>query len=198
MRVKTTTPTNVGRLAVLAAVLVIAGVGESSAQVFTPTYMAPRGGSELGFYISDGPGDFALEGIWRRGSGSYDLGLRAGLADTEDLTFLVGGELRNPLSVGAPIDLAVTGAAQGAFGDVSGGGFLVGLTIGHTFAVDELAFTPYVHPRAGLVEGFGSDGFDLELLADLGLDVRIGSNLELRFGFGIDSGADWGIGLAWR
>jgi hypothetical protein len=183
---------------VLAAALTAA---PASAQVFTPSYMAPRSSSDIGIYLSDGPGDFAIEGIWRRAGGSWDLGLRGGLADTRDLGILLGAELRNPLRTGAPLDLAVTGHAQGLIipDADSGAGFLAGLSIGYTFESPDISFTPYLHPRAGIIAGFGADDLDLELLADLGFDVRINQSLELRFGIAFeDMGADWGIGLAWR
>lgn len=189
----------IGRCVGLVALFVVMGVEGAAGQVFTPTFMAPRSSSDLGIYLSDGPGEFSIEGIWRRSSGSYDLGLRGGVADADDLILLLGAEIRNPLSVSAPIDVAVSGTAQGAFGDRSAGGVLLGVAVGHTFEADDLAITPYFHPRAGMVRPFFPDEWDLELLADIGVDVRIGSNLELRFGFGFDEPTtDWGIGLAWR
>jgi hypothetical protein len=175
-------------------------VSIAQAQVFTPTYMAPRAASDVGIYLADGPGSFAIEGIWRSSYGGYDLGLRGGLADTEDVSILIGGEYRNPISAGAPLDLAFTGHAQGLLSDDgSAAGFLAGLSIGHTFVSSELSFTPYLHPRAGLVTGFGDDDLELELLADFGFDLRFSPSMELRFAISFeDQGADWGIGFAWR
>lgn len=183
---------------VITAVLAVVGVGELKAQVFTPTYMAPRLSSDMGLYLSDGPGEFALEGILRRGFGGYDLGVRVGLADTEDVTFLIGGELRHPVAQTAPIDLAVTGHAQGAFGDGSAAGFMIGLTGGYTFEAPGIAFTPYIHPRVGGVDA--GDDFDLELLADLGFDLSFSPALDIRLGitFTDDHGAEFGVGFAWR
>ncbi|MEX2570492.1 MAG: hypothetical protein WD737_04250 [Gemmatimonadota bacterium] len=188
-----------GRSIGLTVVGIVLTAGATQAQVFTPTFMAPGGASDVGLYLSEGPGDFAIEGIWRRSSGGYDLGFRGGVADLGDLSVLVGGELRNPLALGAPVDVAVTGAAQGVIGDVSGAGFLVGLSVGHTFGAADFALTPYLHPRVGLVNGFGPDDFELELLADFGFDFRISPRLDLRFGIAVDDvGAEWGVGFAWR
>jgi hypothetical protein len=172
----------------------------AEAQVFTPTFMAPRQSSDIGLYLSDGPGEFSIEGIMRRGFGAYDLGFRLGLADTEDLTVLVGGELRHPVAQTAPIDLSVTGHAQGAFGDRSGLGVLLGLALGYTFTTPEIAFTPYLHPRVGGVESLYGDDFDLELLADLGFDLRFSQSFDVRLGitFEDEHGAEFGVGLAWR
>jgi hypothetical protein len=189
-------------IAAIAVIAALTGMTAApvEAQLFTPSYMAPRPSSDIGIYLSDGPGDFAVEGILRRSSGAYDLGFRAGIADTNDLSVLLGVELRNPIAISAPIDVAVTGGAQGAFGDISDGGLLLGVSIGHTFVAPELGLTPYLHPRIGLVT-FDEDGDDigLELLADLGFDVSFNRNLELRFGISLDDvAAEWGIGLAWR
>jgi hypothetical protein len=186
----------VGGVAILC---LVAGVETVGAQVFTPTFMAPRQASDVGIYLSDGPGSFSVEGIWRGSTAGYDLGVRVGLADTDDLSVLLGAELRNPVAVGAPIDLAVTGSAQGVFGGRSGAGFLLGLVVGHTFATPGLAFTPYLHPRVGLVQPLRHSDFELDLLADLGFDVRISPRLDLRLGVALDGhGAGWGVGFAWR
>jgi hypothetical protein len=185
----------------LAAGLLATGT-PAAAQVFTPTFLAPRASSDAGIYLSDGPGEFALEGIFRRGFGGYDLGFRVGLADTRDATLLLGGELRSPLRAGtAPLDLALTAGAQALLGDVDAVGVQGGLSIGHTFVPGEITFTPYLHPRIALVDGLGvDDDFDLELLADLGLDLAFRSGLALRIGIALDdeAGGDWGVGLVWR
>lgn len=186
------------RSAALAAIFQVAVAASADAQVFTPSYLAPRQSSDAGVYLSDGPGEFAVEGIWRRSLGDFDFGFRAGVADTDDLSFMIGADYRNPLPLGgSPLDISITGGAQALLGDASGVGFAAGLTAGHTFAMPGLAFTPYIHPRIGLVD-YGVDEFDLELLADFGLDIQASSRLDLRFGFGLDSTSDWGVGFAWR
>lgn len=175
--------------------------GSVQAQIWTPTYMAPRSSSDFGIYLSDGPGDLAVEGIWRRGAGGYDLGLRVGVADTEDLSLLVGGELRSPLAVGAaPLDLALTAGIQGLLGDAEALGAQLGLTLGHTFVPGAFTLTPYIHPRIGVVSGLGRrDDADLDLLADLGIDFGFSPNLLLRIGIPFEQpGSGLGIGLAWR
>ena len=174
-----------------------------SAQVFTPTYQAPRSSSDLGIYLSDGPGSLAVEGLLRSGFGGFDVGLRAGIADAQDVAVLLGADLRNPLALGtAPLDVAFTAGLQALIGGGNALGFQGGLSIGHTFVPDAGGFsvTPYIHPRAALIDGTGpGDGFDLDLLADLGFDVGLASGLIVRIGINLEApGADWGIGLAWR
>lgn len=177
-----------------AALLVLPSLG--SAQVFTPSYLAPVRSSDVGIYLSEGPGDFAVEGIWRSSFGAYDLGLRGGLADTNDLSVLLGLDYRRPIALSAPIDLAATGSVQGMLGGADAAGLMAGLSIGTTLGSPGALFIPFVHPRVGLVAG--DLGGDLELLADLGFDLHL-SNLAIRFGLTIDDIASgWGVGLAWR
>ena len=189
-------------LSAAAAVALISATGTSAnAQVFTLPFMAPQSESSLGVYLSD-YGDLALEGIARGNYGGFNLGLRGGIVDAGDLTGVtIGGELRNPLSVGtAPLDLAFTAGIQGLLGDFEGLGVQAGLSLGHTFVPDQggFRFTPYIHPRVAFVDpGEPADG-DLEVLADIGFDLDFASNLSLRFGANVGDGADWGIGVAWR
>lgn len=189
-----------------ALVMLLATSAVVEAQIFTPTYMPPRGvGGELGLYVSDGPGDLGIEGIWRQSGGTYDLGLRVGFADVPDGALMVGGEIRNPIQLaGAPIGLAFTAGAQGVLGgEVNGVGVQAGFSAGHTFVPGNFNVTPYLHPRLALVRPIRlSDAdadFDVEVLAELGVEMEFQSNLLLRLG--IDLGgesADWGLGLSWR
>lgn len=175
--------------------------GTASAQIFTPTYMSPAMSSDLGIYVSDGPGDFALEGIWRQGMGGMDLGLRAGLVDVGDAALTIGGELRTPLGLAtAPLNVAITGGIQGMIGEGEALGIQAGLSVGHTFIADQLALTPYIHPRIAVINGFApDDDGDVDVLADVGLDVDLSSGLSVRLGIAIsDVGGDFGVGLAWR
>lgn len=176
------------------------GVVSVQAQVFTPTFMAPRPAGDVGIYVSDGPGDFSIEGIWRQHFGGYDLGFRGGVASADDAALLVGAELRNPLQLtGAPISLAFTAGLQAVIGDRTGAGFQAGLTAGHTFVPGNFSITPYLHPRIGLVSRPERDGLDANILADVGFDFDFQPNLSFRIGLGLaNETASWGIGLAWR
>lgn len=184
----------------VAAAAAVLFAGQSQAQVFTPTFQSTARGSDIGLYLSDGPGELAIEGIWRRNFGTGDLGLRAGFADVGDGALLVGADWRQPLNLQtAPLDLALTLGAQGAFGAGVGIGGQVGVAIGHTFAESGLRITPYVHPRVGVVAGIGDESdTELDVLADVGVDLDFTPNLSLRFGANLGEGADWGIGLALR
>jgi hypothetical protein len=181
--------------AVAAALFVSAS--DIHAQVFTPTYQAPVVMNDLGVYVSDSPGDLALEGIYRAGP----VGLRVGYVDAEpDGLISVGGEVRAPIGEAAPLDVAFTAGAQGLIGDVDALGLQAGLTIGHRFVNPGLAFTPYIHPRIALIDGFAEDDeWETELLAELGLDAEFSQNLIFRLSVGLsDQTPDVGVGLAWR
>lgn len=167
------------------------------AQVFTPSYQAPVVMYDLGVYLSDSPGDLALEGIYRAGP----IGLRVGYVDAEpDGLVSVGGEARVPIMERAPIDVAFTAGVQGLIGEVDALGLQAGLTIGHRFVNPGLALTPYIHPRIALIDGFAEDDdWETELLGELGLDAEFSQNLIFRLSLGLsDESPDVGLGLAWR
>lgn len=169
------------------------------AQVFTPTFMSPQRSADVGVYLSDGPGDFAVEGIWRRNLGAYDLGFRAGIADVGGLVVLVGAEFRTPLEIAdAPVEVALAGGVQGAFGEGSAAGFQGGVSVGAPIVEGNFTFVPYIHPRLAILSRFGQEDFDLDPLADVGFDLLLPQNLRFRVGFGLGGPtARWGVGFSW-
>ncbi len=176
----------------------------AEAQIFTPSYLTPRQSSDVGIHISDGfgrGGGLAVEGLWRRGFGQYDLGIRGGVGEGAGNAYLlIGGDYRRPLVLGTnPISLALTGGAQAAIGENSAFGLDVGVTLGSTFTPEGIGVTPYLHPRIGLVTRGGDDRSGLAVLADLGVEVEVQPNflIRLALGFGSETSA-FGIGLAWR
>jgi len=176
----------------------------ASAQLFTPSYLSPRPSSDVGVHLSDGfgrGGGLAVEGIWRRGFGGYDLGGRAGIGESGgDAVLLIGADYRRPLALQtAPVLVAATGGAQVAVGSASAFGIDAGATIGATFTPEGISVTPYMHPRLALLRSADTAEFGLALLADLGVEVEVQPNLKIRLGLGFGSEtADFGIGLAWR
>jgi hypothetical protein len=180
----------------LTALLPLLFAGAASAQVFTPTYTSPRLLNELGIYVSDGPGDLALEGIWRGGP----MGLRVGYVDVAGGVLSIGGELRSPIPItGAPLGLAFTAGAQALLGDADAAGVQAGLSAGYTFFGTGMAFTPYLHPRVGMVRPLAGTDWGFEVMADVGVDVEFYTNLVARLGISLgDIGSSWGVGLAWR
>lgn len=173
----------------------------AAAQVFTPTFLAPRQGGSTGVYVSDyDVGDLAVEGIFRRGFGSFDLGLRAGVVDAGGTDFTIGGEYRNPLVFGtAPVDVAVTAAAQALIGEADWLGLQAGVSLGTTLVPGSFSVTPYVHPRLAFIGEPGGAGLDSDLLAEIGADFELGNRAAVRLAIGLDDvGADWGLGFSWR
>jgi len=185
--------------AALAAASLALSPRASSAQVFTPTYMAPRPSNDVGIYF-DNIGDFGLEGIIRRHYVGNDLGLRVGVVGGDASALMVGGELRSPLSLQtAPLDLALTAGVQAIFGDYDRIGFQGGLSIGHTFVTPGLTITPYIHPRLAFTDDVNDD-FNADVFADVGADFALAPNLVIRVGVPLDDkgGSNFGIGLAWH
>ena len=170
----------------------------AAAQVLTPTFQAPTSSNDIGIYVVD-VGDLGVEGVLRRSLGAGDLGLRAGFADVNDgNVLLLGVDYRNPLQLSgtAPLAIAFTVGAQAALLDAEVFGVQGGLSVGYAFDSPDLRLTPYIHPRLALVSS--DDDTELEVLADVGLDVGITPTLDLRFGANLGDGADWGLGLAFR
>lgn len=186
-------------LAALAAASLALSPRASHAQVFTPTYMAPRASNDVGIYYAD-IGDFGLEGILRRHYVGNDLGLRVGVIGGDNSALMVGGELRSPLSLQtAPLDLALTAGIQAIFGDYDRIGFQGGLSIGHTFVTPGVTLTPYIHPRLAFTDDVNNN-LKADVRADVGVDFALAPNLTIRLGVPLESHhtADFGIGLAWR
>lgn len=191
----------------LAAAALGATFAPARAQVFTPPFLAPQLGPDLGVYLSAGvaPDDgLAIEGVWRRPFGSYELGVRGGLGEVGgSLSLLLGGDYRNPLPVPAdlaPLLVAVTGGAQLAVGGSAALGLDAGVSVGSRLEVEGVPLTPYLNPRLGVVTGIpGTAGPDLTLLVDLGVDVELGGGRVARLAIGLGQHtAALGMGLGWR
>lgn len=183
---------------------------DAVAQVFTPSFLSPVRGQDLGLYLSGGfgpSGGLAVEAAQSRGMGVFDLVLRAGIGDGDSgAVVLLGAGYRNPLDVDLELHpdvelmAAVTGGAQAVLGSGSGFGVDAGVTVGSRVESGELRFTPYLNPRLALVETLRStDGLDLTLLADLGVDLEISPRLVGRLALGLGGPtANFSLGVAWR
>ena len=178
--------------------------GQAEAQVFTPTFLSPVPSNDFGAYVSDWGGGLGVEGIWRRQSrGGSNLGLHAGYVDLGDGSLTLGLDMRNPVVLaGAPIGLAFTVGGQAVIGDETFLGGQIGFTAGQALPAGGMTVTPYIHPRLAIATGFIGDGadseFEVDVLADVGLDLDFASGVALRLGANLGDGANWGLGVAFR
>ncbi len=122
--------------------------------------------------------------------------LDAGLVDrkgSDNLSLFVGGGIGQELTRARgdqPLDVLFTAGAGAAFG---GGSTLlripVGVSIGHTFALDEgIAITPYVHPRAS-IDLASSGGRDNGSQSEVSLNFDLGVNIQVNKQFAVRAGA---------
>jgi hypothetical protein len=76
-----------------------------------------------------------------------------------------------------------------------------GLTLGHDFSGDGIGFTPFISPRVVLdacldCDRRGDDNdLSLDFAVDIGLDIRLTSNVAVRFGATLGDREGVGIGL---
>ena len=196
-----------GALAALALVIATGG-GAAAQETGTPVFKAPYRAfttHEFGGNLSfpSGNVNFALEGFYGLGHGSYDIGFRGGLEDLEgtgDTRVLLGADFRTRVvraSERFPLDGAFTlglGLNAGDGPDV----FLIpiGLSLGRRFLLEgsKISFVPYVQPV--LAPAFSSDNSDLEAALGLGVDVRFSSTVDFRVSGGVGDIEGISLGLA--
>jgi hypothetical protein len=154
---------------------------------------------------------------WREGwKAGRHWQLDAGMADRKGsgtLLLFAGGSVGQELITATaeqPLDMLLTAGAGASFAK---GGTLVrlpvGVSLGHTFALDQgMSLTPYLHPRAS-IDVCGSCGArsnsrsELSLNFDLGVNWQVSRELAVRLA-GAFSGSDlvgtddtFAVGLNW-
>jgi hypothetical protein len=143
-----------------------------------------------------------VQGIWRQ-SGNINLGVRAGVGN--DLV-LVGAEFYGPLRLaGSPLLLAWQAGIGAGFNDVTllrlPVGVSAGLELGGTGALQLL---PYAFPRIALevaavdVGGEEETRTDVDFAVDLGADLTLSPQQQLRVGATLAERGAFGVGLAYR
>lgn len=183
-------------LALALVLVVLCAAGGASAQVFTPTYLSPQVRNDIGVYLSDGPGNLAIEGIWRGGP----IGIRLGYVDASDGLLSLGGAYFRAVQVeDESLELLATLGAQGLIGEGGGGGAQAGVSAGYTFLPGGIPVTPYLHPRVALVDALGEEGLAVEALAEVGAEVVVSPQWVARLSVGVSGvGANVGFGVAVR
>lgn len=196
---------------ILVLVLLAGAAGTSSAQeTGTPIFRAPYRAfehHELGLSLSD-PGQgvgAAVEGSYRYGSGSYDFGMRGGIADFNGpgSAVLLGADFRTQVvsySESFPLDGSLTLGIGGVFGnDVDDVGYLpVGISLGRRFELENSStvFVPYLHPI--VIPAFGgSGGSDVGFSLGLGVDIKFSDKWAIRASGGLGDLEGVGVSIAY-
>ncbi|HJS48447.1 MAG TPA: hypothetical protein VJ773_10715 [Gemmatimonadales bacterium] len=193
-----------GKLVVLALLALPAGRAAAQ-ETGTPVFLAPYRAfenHEFGVALSDPGSGWALEGNYRFGWGTHDLGVRAGFAESGDETgLLLGGSFRTRVlthSRDFPLDGALTaGLGIQSFDNFTAGLIPVGLSLGRRFEAEgsTVSFIPYAHPV--LAFAFGDTDEDLVFGLGLGVDVRVAENLDIRVAGALFDYEGISIGVSW-
>jgi len=185
-------PNLAGALWVLASIgLVTTAAAQATGM---PSYNAPYRAfksSEIGVSLSFPEGGATgFEGVYRRASGGFDLGFRAGILDPDagDAALLLGAEARQRVVTHTedfPLDGALIVGIGGQFS--SGNNFAIipiGLSLGRRVDPKDskISIVPYVQPTGTIVAGNGSD-FLFSL--GLGADFRLSPKFDARISAGL-------------
>ena len=201
---------------IVASVIALSVTNLAAQETGTPIFRAPYrtfNSYEFGGSLSD-PGsgvDYALEGYYRYGSGSWDISVRGGwehlasqvngVATPCCTRYLVGGDVRTQVlkySESVPLD----GAFTLGFGANVGSGvdayyIPIGISVGRRFELEnsKTTFVPFAHPV--LIPTFGGGDSHIDFALGLGVDVRFSQSLALRASGGIGDIDGVGISLAY-
>lgn len=204
---------------VLALALMTGAAAPLAAQAWSyPSLQPPRTiVREYNFAVanSDGAGT-TLMFQWREETGPrHQLSLDIGIVDPDrsgaDLVAFLGGQYAYQIarsSAEVPLDFLFTAGAYLAGGELTLFRFPFGLSVGHRFELeDNMALTPYVHPRIGLDLCSGSDDecpdrTEFAVTFDVGLNLELTRTVQLRASaiFASERSVDrdgFGVSLSW-
>ena len=196
---------------ILALALPAGAAGTLSAQeTGTPIFRSPFRAfkhHEFGLSLSD-PGEgvgAAVEGSYRYGSGSYDFGVRGGIADYNGpgSAVLLGADFRTQVlsySESFPLDGSLTFGIGGVFGnDIDDICYLpVGISLGRRFELENSStvFVPYLHPI--VIPAFGgSGGTDVGFSLGLGVDIKFSDQWAVRASGGLGDLEGVGVSIVY-
>jgi hypothetical protein len=181
--------------------------GALAAQTTGPSFNAPyrafashEFGATMAFPRGGGT---QIEGQYRFGSGTFDVGMRGGIyfpGGVRDEEFVVGVEGRNRVlthSETFPLDGALV---FGAGARVNGGTFWqfpVGLSLGRRLTIEgsDISIIPYVQPTGFLTASSGDTDFLFAL--GLGADFRLSSVFDARLSIGLGDMEGLAISAVW-
>ncbi|HMH83800.1 MAG TPA: hypothetical protein VK531_13105 [Gemmatimonadales bacterium] len=193
----------------IAAVFTVLATGAGAQATGTTTFNAPYRAfqrSEIGVLMSfPNGGGTAVEGAYRKASGKFDIGFKAGFLDTPgpgNSVLLLGAEARERVithTVDFPLDGALIVGAGGEF--VSGSSaflFPVGLSLGRR--VDPqgstVSIVPYVQPTLFLIAGDNVVDH-VQFALGLGADFRLSRAFDARLSAGLGDTEGVSIGAVW-
>jgi hypothetical protein len=129
--------------------------------------------------------------VYRRASGTFDLGFRAGILDPDagNAALLLGAEARQRVVTHTedfPLDGALIVGIGGAFS--SGNNYAIipiGLSLGRRVDPKDskISIVPYVQPTGSLIAGNGNSDFFFSL--GLGADFRLSPKFDARISAGL-------------
>ncbi|MDX1393421.1 MAG: hypothetical protein R3195_03480 [Gemmatimonadota bacterium] len=193
------------RITCLTALTLVLSASAVVAQpTFTPSFNAPYRAfesHEFGgtFSFPDGGRDFAIEGQYRQGFGNWDLGVRAGVFDSEGSSeadtggsseFIMGVEGRVRVLDHERHDFPLDGAIVLGVGTAEFDAWTVpsaGLSLGRRVNVDDFSFVLYGQPTMFL---FTNGDSDVEFGLGLGSDFKVGDAIDLRLSLGVFEGPE--------
>jgi hypothetical protein len=199
-------PNLAGALWVLASIgLVTTAAAQATGM---PSYNAPYRAftrSEIGVSLSfpEGGGT-AFEGVYRRASGSFDLGFRGGILDPGDggsAVLLLGAEARQRVVTHTedfPLDGALILGVGGAFSSGNSAMIIpVGLSLGRRVDPKDskISIVPYVQPTGFFIAGNGTSDFFFSL--GLGADFRLSPKFDARISAGLGDLEGVSISAVW-
>jgi hypothetical protein len=192
------------KLVLLAVLLapITAAAQSTATPVFAAPYRAFRN-SEIGLSLSDPGAGMAIEGFYKYGRQTWDIGFRGGFWDTDggSTPLLLGVDARTRVlthNANFPLDGALT-VGLGAM--LSDGANLfhvpVGLSLGRRVDLEgsTVSFVPYFQPVLGLALSEGNNDFLFGV--GLGADIRINPRFDLRVSGGLGDYEGVGISVAW-
>ncbi len=186
-----------------------AGAQAWSYPAFQPPHLTVR---EFNVGVADAGGaGTSLVGQWREQAGprhqySFDLGIADPGAGAADLIIFGGAQVAWQLSAASdevPLDFMMIAGAYAAIGDRTRFRVPVGVSVGKRFEFeDDMALTPYIHPRLSLDLCNNCGGSDLGVSFDLGASFELSRTIAVRASglfVGTDGGdhEGFGVSIAW-
>ena len=176
-----------------------------TAQTTGPSFNAPyrafaqhEFGATMAF--PDGGGT-QIEGQYRFGQRTFDIGLRGGVlfpGGAADEVVVAGVEARNRVlthNESFPLDGALVFGAGVASGNGTAWNFPIGLSLGRRLDVEgsQVSIVPYVQPTGFLTVSSGNSDFDVGI--GLGADFRLSAVFDARVSVGLGNGPE-GIAIS--